>query len=215
MRRIAIGSSLLALALALACASEPGFAQGAPPSGPPPPPPSAPPPPSDASASAPPVGAVPSGDWVYTDQYGWVFMPSADQYTWIPPGAVGEPLEFVYLPDAGWDWVGAPWIWGVGPAPHFGRRGPNAFGWYRHGWWRTPSRWHYVHAPRPGREREARAPRHAREGGRGGGVEGGEHGARGPRGERGGGERGGGGPRGGGEGGGIRAPGAGRDDGRR
>ena len=87
---------------------------------------------------------VPPGQWVYTQQYGWIWMPYADEYTWVPPDGYGEPYAYVYYPVAGWTWIVAPWVWGVGPWPHFGFRGPVSFAWYRHGWWRSPWRWHFA-----------------------------------------------------------------------
>ncbi len=107
-------------------------------------PPASVPPPPDAYS-------VPAGQWVQTQQYGWVWMPYADQYTYAPPDGAGEPLEYLYYPSVGWSWVSAPWVWGVGPMPSFGRAEPRRFAWYEHGWWRTPQRWQYRAAPeRPG-----------------------------------------------------------------
>lgn len=84
-----------------------------------------------------------TGQWVYTQQYGWVWMPYGDTYSYVPPSGEGEPYEYVYYPDYGWTWIGAPWVWGLGPWPYFGLWGPGRFGWYTHGWWRTPALWHY------------------------------------------------------------------------
>ena len=111
--------------------------------------------PSDASSvaedapQAPPADAQPgtSGQWVYTQQYGWVWMPYGDAYSYVPPDGEGEPYEYVYYPDYGWTWIVAPWIWGFGPWPYFGVFGPAHFGWYGHGWWRSPWRWRYRPAP--------------------------------------------------------------------
>jgi len=112
---------------------------------PPPPPETLPSPPPQ---KPPPPAQPPSGQWVYTAQYGWVWMPHADAYTYVPPGGYGEPYAYVYGPSFGWTWVVAPWIWGWGPWPSFGVVGPRHYGWYGHGWWRDPGRWHF--APRPG-----------------------------------------------------------------
>ena len=86
---------------------------------------------------------APPGQWVYTQQYGWVWMPYGDAYSYVPPDGEGEPYEYVYYPSYGWNWVVAPWIWGYGAWPHFGVYGPGRFGWYGHGWWRTPGRWNF------------------------------------------------------------------------
>ncbi len=109
-------------------------AQPPPAAGPPAPPPAAVPGPAPASAA--------NGEWVYTGQYGWVWMTYGEATTYVPPDGTGEPLQYVYYPAYGWRWVVAPWVWGIGPWPHF-VHGPARFAWYQHGWWRTPSRWHY------------------------------------------------------------------------
>jgi hypothetical protein len=116
-------------------------------------------PPAPQATEAAPAGQdVPSGEWVWTQQYGWVWMPYADGYTYVPPDGAGEPSMYVYYPAYGWTWVVAPWIWGWGPWPRFGGFGPAHFAWYGHGWWRTPGRW-----------RGTTAPFHGGFGGRGGG----------------------------------------------
>ena len=106
------------------------------------PPPAEPPaaPPRSDRAMTPPAS---TGQWIYTQQYGWVWSPYGDAYSYVPPEGEGEPYEYVYYPDYGWMWVAAPWIWGIGPWPWFGVYGAVHFGWYGHGWWRTPERWHY------------------------------------------------------------------------
>jgi hypothetical protein len=108
--------------------------QGPPPGTSPPPPPSPPPP--------------QSGQWIETQQYGRVWMPYADDYTYLPPDGYGEPYAYVYRPAVGWTWVVAPWIWGWGPWPLFGSYGPYHYGWYGRGYWRNPGRWHYAPAYR-------------------------------------------------------------------
>ncbi|HSN15980.1 MAG TPA: hypothetical protein VLT61_15210 [Anaeromyxobacteraceae bacterium] len=114
------------------------------PSQPPPAPPAVQPPaPSAPAASAP---TLPPGQWVYTWQYGWVWMPYGDAYSWIPGNGWGDPLMYVYYPVYGWCWIDAPWVWGIGPWPYFGFYGAVNFGWYSHGWWREPWRWHYAPA---------------------------------------------------------------------
>jgi hypothetical protein len=76
-----------------------------------------------------------SGQWVYTGQYGWVWMPYGNAYTYVPPGG-GAPDMYVYYPTVGWSWVVAPWIWGWGPQPYFGLYGTAGFGWYGYGYGR-------------------------------------------------------------------------------
>jgi hypothetical protein len=127
--------------------------------------PSAPVPSASSSPSKP---LCPRGQWVYTAQYGWVFMPYEDTYAYLPPGPEGKPLEYVYQPARGWTWVVAPWMWGLGPWPYFGEQGPLDFGWYERGLWRTPWRFHLgsrSRGPSPRRatrQGRARAPRRSR-----------------------------------------------------
>jgi hypothetical protein len=97
-----------------------------------PPPPSGPIQAPPAHAEAPAQPPVP-GQWVYTDQYGWIWMPYGDKYTHVVPG--NEPPDmYVYEPSYGWCWVAAPWIWGWGPLPFFGVIGPVHFGWWGNGY---------------------------------------------------------------------------------
>lgn len=136
----------------LACASPgapPPYEAGA--AGPPGPAPGGVPPP-------PPGAALPDGEWVFTQQYGWLWMPYGAPYTWVPPGGRGEPVAYVFLGTSGWTWVSAPWVWGYGPRPHWHRARPDRFAWYRHGDWRTPRRWHYTGAPERGRVARSPAP---------------------------------------------------------
>ena len=106
------------------------------PPGPPPseipaaPPDRPPPPPPQAAAPA----SQPTGQWVYTAQYGWVWMPYGTAYAHAPTDGNGEPYMYVFYPTVGWTWVVAPWLWGWGPVPHFGVYGGWRFGWYGHGW---------------------------------------------------------------------------------
>jgi len=90
-----------------------------------------PPPSSDESMPPPAVAQVaPSyaGQWVYTSQYGWVWMPYGSGYTAVTAG--DYPEMYLYAPAFGWRWVVAPWVWGLGPRPYFG-----VFGWARFGWY--------------------------------------------------------------------------------
>ena len=96
---------------------------------------------ADSQQPEAPHGA---GQWVFTEQYGWVWMPYSDAYTRVPSDGYGEPYMYVYGPDLGWSWLVAPWVWGLGPWPVFGIYGAAHFGWYAHGWWRTPERWHWT-----------------------------------------------------------------------
>jgi hypothetical protein len=95
------------------------------------------------SVEAQPVGPqqAESGQWVYTGQYGWVWMPYDSADTYVPTN--GAPPEmYVYYPSAGWVWIAAPWVWGLGPRPYF------VFSTARYVWWgRGFGRW-YGFAPK-------------------------------------------------------------------
>jgi hypothetical protein len=127
------------------------------PTQPPPSPPPAPPSPAEVGqgvmappmqsmsppapvAAAPPVAPVPAspspGQWVYTNQYGWIWMPYSRDYTYVAPDG-GMAYEYAYYPSAGWRWIYAPWILGWGPSPFWGRLGPVRFSWYAHPWFRV------------------------------------------------------------------------------
>src|SRR4051812_15365813 len=93
----------------------------------PPPPPQAAP--ADYYAAAAPAPA-PSGQWVYTNQYGWVWMPYGANYTYV--AGPGVAYSYTYYPRFGWRWVSAPWVIGYGPSPFWGRLGPSRFAWYGH-----------------------------------------------------------------------------------
>lgn len=157
MRRIRMNFFALVLVAAPAVA----LAQaGADPSAPPPPPPPEPapmeappappeaqlPPPSAASpapppAAAPPAAALPPGQWVYTYQYGWLWVPYGQQYTFIPTDPQVFPDQYVYYPVYGWRWIVAPWVYGYGPRPYWGARGVQFFAWYAHPWFRVGGYW--------------------------------------------------------------------------
>ncbi|HET6413250.1 MAG TPA: hypothetical protein VFG53_14420 [Anaeromyxobacter sp.] len=104
-----------------------------------------PPPPQGQPTVAPPAGdaqsASPSGQWVYTSQYGWLWMPYAEQYTYVPSDPQVYPDMYVYYPVYGWRWVVAPWVYGYGPAPYWGTWGPHYFVWYSHPWFRVGGYW--------------------------------------------------------------------------
>jgi len=91
------------------------------------------------------INPVPSaGQWVYTDLYGWVWMPYGDQYAYAGTVPGSSPYAYVYYPSRGWTWLAAPWILGGGAYPYFGVRGALGFGWYR-GLYRTGHAWGGYH----------------------------------------------------------------------
>lgn len=101
---------------------------------PPPPPPQADSPAQQAGyvvAQAAPVEAPPAtGQWVFTQQYGWVWMPYGPNYTYVD--ASNAAYTWSYYPSFGWRWLSSPWVVGAGPAPYWGRLGPSHFAWYGH-----------------------------------------------------------------------------------
>jgi hypothetical protein len=80
------------------------------------------------SYSAPVAAPAPAGQWVYTNQYGWIWMPYGANYTYVTASDAG--YAWAYYPRFGWRWVSAPWVVGYGPSPFWGRRGPVHFAWY-------------------------------------------------------------------------------------
>ncbi len=79
------------------------------------------PPPGEA---APPAAqwtySYPTGQWVYTSDNGWVWVP-ADA---APTVVEGVPYAYLYTPAYGWTWYVSPWGWG-----------PYRYGaWVRHPW---------------------------------------------------------------------------------
>src|SRR5215469_15499363 len=95
-------------------------------------------PPQAERVNVPPV----DGQWVYTAQYGWVWMPYAQQFVYLPVSGA-PPQMFVFYPAFGWRWVVAPWVWGLGPQPYWGVHGVARFVW----WGRGFGRW-YGFGPR-------------------------------------------------------------------
>jgi hypothetical protein len=83
------------------------------------------------------VYSYPSGQWVFTSEYGWI---------WVPAGATsapeeGVPYSYLYTPTYGWNWYISPWgagtyhygLWVTHPWRPVGWRGgwvagPRAFG---------------------------------------------------------------------------------------
>jgi len=101
---------------------------------PPPTPPTAQPIEPQVTANTAPAPSSVPGEWVYTAQYGWVWMPYDQQYTHVIDTS-GVAYMFVYYPAFGWRWVLSPWVFGLGPRPHF-IHGPGHFAWYAHPWFR-------------------------------------------------------------------------------
>lgn len=70
-----------------------------------------------------------SGQWVYTSEYGWIWVPSGASASTMD----GVPYTYLYTPRFGWTWYISPWGFG-----------PYSYGaWVTHPW--RPIGWH----PRP------------------------------------------------------------------
>lgn len=71
----------------------------------------------------------PTGRWVYTSDYGWLWVPANAESV----DSEGVPYTYLYTPRYGWTWYISPW----GPGPYrFGgwvRRPYHPVGW--HGAW--------------------------------------------------------------------------------
>jgi hypothetical protein len=112
----------------------------------PPPPATNPPVPSAQPLEHPPLQApvatqapappLPPGQWVFTQQYGWLWMPYGQGYTHVIDDAA-LAYEYAYYPTFGWRWVVAPWVLGFGVTPYWGAFGPRPFAWYAHPWFRV------------------------------------------------------------------------------
>jgi len=89
--------------------------------------------PAATPVQAPPM---PAGQWTYTQQYGWLWMPYDQRYTQVIDNAA-TAYEYVYYPAFGWSWVLAPWVLGFGVPPYWGVLGPVHFAWYAHPWFRV------------------------------------------------------------------------------
>jgi len=73
--------------------------------------PTPPPPQAVAPSTTPPsswVYSYPTGQWVYTSDRGWVWVPAGATTTVVE----GVPYAFLYTPIFGWTWYVSPWGWG-------------------------------------------------------------------------------------------------------
>jgi hypothetical protein len=88
---------------------------------------------------------LPSGQWVFTQEYGWLWMPHHQRYAQVIEnparrfGYSAVAYEYVYCPVLGWHWVVAPWVLRFGAVPYWGTSGPERFAWYAHPWFRIAS----------------------------------------------------------------------------
>jgi len=144
-------SALMALILMLnplSALAQAGGDAGAPPPPPPPDEGMAPPPAEAAPEEAPPgpqAQPSPGGQWVNTEQYGWIWIPYGKQYTYVPEDLQVFPDQYVYYPVYGWRWVVAPWVYGYGPVPYWGPQGLRFYVWWAHPWFRVGGYWGWGH----------------------------------------------------------------------
>ena len=74
-----------------------------------------------------------AGQWTYTSQYGWVWLPYGQRYTYVD--TAGElAFSYAYYPASGWMWLASPWVLGFGPRPYWGTYGYNHFAWHARPW---------------------------------------------------------------------------------
>lgn len=85
-----------------------------------------------------------SGQWIYTQQYGWVFAPYDQQYTYVTDDVTAASM-YCYRPVLGWAWLASPWVISVGPRPYWGTWGPYRYSYYAHPWFRVRPRVGTVH----------------------------------------------------------------------
>lgn len=98
---------------------------------------------------------MPSGQWIYTSQMGWIWAPYGREYTHV--NETGDSaFQYVYYPAYGWRWYPAPWVLGWGPRPYWGPLGYSRFVWYAHPWFHPGvyrpalwGRWRRAYAVRP------------------------------------------------------------------
>jgi hypothetical protein len=138
--------------------------------------PPAPPPPPQPDVVRAPAPAAPTGQWVYTSQYGWIWEPYGQPYTYVYENTA---YTYAYYPAYGWRWVYSPWVVGYGPQPYWGAHGWVHFGWY--GAYGYRGGYHGVYYAHPGRVaygHGAHAAPHASHWGGGYGSHGGGHGHR-------------------------------------
>src|SRR5215813_5110383 len=81
------------------------------------------------------------GDWIYTNDYGWIWRPSASIISSYADWAPYRYGRWEWLPPYGWTWIGdEPWGW----APyHYGRwvYYDNYWAWCPHGYYRSQRSW--------------------------------------------------------------------------
>lgn len=65
--------------------------------------------PRGASRATPPRFASETGEWVYTNDYGWIWIPKDVSVV----SANDNPYVYLYTPYFGWSWYVSPW--GYGP----------------------------------------------------------------------------------------------------
>ena len=127
-------------------------------------------PPPPATQPASPA----TGQWEYTTQDGWLWIPYGQPYTYVNDDT-SVAYEYVYYPALGWHWVFAPWVLGIGPSPYWGGRGYARFAWHTRPWFATSRHFGGGHYQFGGGHYQSRAAGHM---GGARGFHGGGHGRR-------------------------------------
>jgi hypothetical protein len=104
-----------------------------------------PPPPGSNQQAVQNGASVPAnGQWVFTQQYGWVYAPYDQTYTYVTDD-VSAASMYAYRPTIGWAWIASPWVISVGPRPYWGTWGPYRYAYYSHPWFRVRPHYGSVH----------------------------------------------------------------------
>jgi hypothetical protein len=78
-----------------------------------------------------PRAVAPQGQWVYTETYGYIWVPQGTTTVIVQE----QPYAYLYTPVYGWTWYGSPWGPGafyVGPWVHHGYMPARV--WHRGSW---------------------------------------------------------------------------------
>lgn len=103
-----------------------------------------PPPPTTQQQPVTQVAGPANGQWIYTQQYGWVFAPYERSYTYVNDD-VSAASMYCYRPVVGWTWLASPWVITLGPRPYWGNWGPYRYSYYSQPWFRVRPRAGTVH----------------------------------------------------------------------
>jgi len=89
-------------------------------------------PPAPVTEAQPPA-VYATGRWVYSDEYGWLWIPAGSEVVDVE----GVPYAYLYTPSYGWTWYVSPWGWGAYYYGPWVRHPWHPYGW-RRGWVASP-----------------------------------------------------------------------------